>query len=134
LALLEIVRVLGERQCEGRKLKSIVVVSSAASVRGEKGVAAYAASKGAVNGAVRTLAAELAPEVRVNAVLPGLVRTPMTDHTVKEDGEFDRLARRYPLGLGSAEQVGAVVRELLSPGSRWVTGGCWAVDGGLTAS
>ena len=115
------------------RLRSIVFISSAASVRGEKAASAYCASKGALDAMVRALAAELAPAVRVNAVLPGLMDTRMSRGTMEHPGFADMLAARYPLGLGDVRDAGAAVRLLLSDSCRWVTGASFVVDGGRTA-
>lgn len=111
-------------------LRSVVFVSSVASLRGEKGAAIYAASKGAINAFVRSLAAELAPHVRVNAVLPGLVRTAMAAGTIESGAFEERILPKYPLGIGEPGDVVAVARELLSERTRQVTGAQWIADGG----
>lgn len=116
----------------GGALKDVVLVSSAASLCGEKGVAVYSATKGALNALTKTLAAELAPQTRVNAVLPGLTATPMARETLAAPGAEDLVARLYPLGVGQPEDVAAAVVFLTSDESRWLTGQCMVVDGGRT--
>lgn len=111
----------------------IINVSSAAALRGNKGQAAYAASKAGVIGMTRVLARELATRnVTVNAVLPGFVETVMTDPVV---GEMrDLFIQATPAGrFGTPEEVAAVVEFLARPEASYVTGAIISVDGGLTA-
>ena len=70
---------VSKKKVNGSALNSIVFVSSNISNRGAKAMAAYGASKGAVDSLMRCLAVELAPKVRVNSVLPGAVHTEMTE-------------------------------------------------------
>ena len=111
---------------------SIVAVSSLAGCEGELCQTAYAASKAAVNAAMRPLAIELAPKnIRINAVLPGMVRTHMLNESVKE-GTFDinGLGTKYILGIAEPEQIAAPIAFLLSDMSSFITGRCMYVDGG----
>lgn len=116
---------------------SCVLVSSLACHEGEKGNAAYAASKGALEGMLRTAAAELADRgVRVNAVAPGVVETDLARAAWMDGADPARIAARratYPLGFGRPEQVADVVDFFLGPASSWVTGQCLVVDGGRSA-
>jgi NAD(P)-dependent dehydrogenase (short-subunit alcohol dehydrogenase family) len=114
---------------------SIVWLASAAASIGNAGETAYAASKGALISACRSMAAELAPRrIRVNAIAPGVVETPMSkqwlDQMTPEQRESVRA--RHLLGFGSAEDVAAAITFLVSDDSRWITGTCLTVDGGLT--
>lgn len=115
---------------------SVVLLSSAVGAVGQKGVSAYSASKGAVISLTKSLALELADEdIRVNCVLPGVVRTPMTAGLAESIGEdsFAEVAAMHPLGLGEPEDVAAPISFLLGTGARWITGAAIAVDGGYTA-
>ena len=115
---------------------SVVLLSSAVGVVGQKGVSAYSASKGAVISLAKSLALELASEdIRVNCVCPGVVRTPMTDALAESIGEdaFDQVEAMHPLGLGHPDDVAEPISFLLGTGSRWITGASLAVDGGYTA-
>lgn len=112
---------------------SIVFISSVSSVMGVQGTLLYASSKGAINSAVRVLASELAGQkVRVNAILPGIVRTEMLSGTNIDEETFTKQEAQYPLGLGTPEDVGHAVLFHLSDASRWLTGQCMIIDGGMT--
>ena len=115
---------------------SIVLLSSAAGVVGQAGVAAYAASKGAIISLTRALAVELAGEhIRVNCVAPGVVTTEMGQGLLGllTAEQCAALESMHLLGLGSARDVACSIAFLLSGASRWITGSVLAVDGGYTA-
>ena len=109
---------------------SIICVSSVAAMRGH-GRTAYAAAKAGVIGFVRTCAAQLGPKgVRVNAIAPGQVWTPMVEDVGPELREKRRKAN--PLGVeGEGWDVGWAAVYLASDEARWVTGQTLVVDGGL---
>lgn len=112
---------------------SVVFISSVSSLMGVKGTLLYASSKGAINSAVRVLATELAGQkIRVNAILPGIVRTEMLSGTNISEEQFTKQEEQYPLGLGTPQDVGHAVLFHLSEASRWLTGQCMILDGGLT--
>jgi 2,5-dichloro-2,5-cyclohexadiene-1,4-diol dehydrogenase 1 len=117
---------------------SIVNTSSGLGVVGSSHVAAYAASKHAVCGLTRAAAIEGGPlGIRVNAVLPGVVRTPMHERVFSRP-EFaeaiEQRRRSTPIGrFGESEEIGYLARWLLSDESTFVTGALYAVDGGYTA-
>lgn len=111
---------------------SIVNVSSVVGVRGFKGVAAYSATKAALDGFTRSLSKELGSVgVRVNAVAPGFMETDMTSELTPQ--QKARIVRQTPLGrLGNVDDVSSVVSFLLSDASAFMTGQTFVVDGGLT--
>lgn len=116
---------------------SIVVLSSVAGLRGAPGASAYAAAKGALLALVKSLAGELgARGVRVNAVVPGVVNTAMTEQffATLPPAQKEAIVRQHPLGLGRPEDVAAAIAFLLSDDARWITGTELVVDGGLCAS
>ncbi len=130
----EIIRLLVRKKLNEKHLRSIVIVSSTASQFGARGFSLYCASKGALDSFMRALAVELAPAVRVNSVLPGAVRTAMTEEMLKQPGLIERLEADYPLGLGKPSDVASAVEFLLSDASRWITGQQLVVDGGRTVN
>jgi NAD(P)-dependent dehydrogenase (short-subunit alcohol dehydrogenase family) len=112
---------------------SIVNLSSVYGEVGYPGTAPYAASKGAVSQLTRQLAADLGPRgIRVNAVAPGVIRTPMTQERLDNNTEYRHaMVDNTPLRLiGTAEQVAAVILFLCSPDAAYVSGQVIAVDGG----
>jgi NAD(P)-dependent dehydrogenase (short-subunit alcohol dehydrogenase family) len=93
------------------------------------GSEAYSAAKAALTSLTGNLAASLAPDVRVNAVAPGTVRTRVWDAQV---GGADRLEQLYPLGrVGEPEDIAAAIAFLASSDAAWITGQTLPVDGGL---
>ena len=110
---------------------AITCVSSVAALRGA-GRTAYAAAKAGVLGFVVSVAIQLAPKaIRVNAIAPGTVWTPMVEDLGSEMRE--RRRRAIPLGVeGTAWDVGWAAVYLASTEARWVTGHTLVVDGGLT--
>jgi 3-oxoacyl-[acyl-carrier protein] reductase len=111
---------------------SIVNISSVVGLRGYRGMAVYAATKGGIDAMTRALARELGSwGIRVNSVAPGYLRTEMSE-TLKDE-QLKKILRRTPLGrLGVPEDVVGPVKFLLSDQSAFVTGQLLVVDGGIT--
>jgi NAD(P)-dependent dehydrogenase (short-subunit alcohol dehydrogenase family) len=119
---------------------AIVNTASAAGLVGTPGVAHYAASKFGVLGLTKSAALEYAPlGIRINAVAPGTIKTPMGDHFAEErraDPFADAIVRQqHPLaqGIGRADQVADAILYLASDRAAFATGSTLIVDGGFTA-
>lgn len=132
LSAAQIVSALVKKANNDKQLQNVVFVSSTASKFGAKAFSIYSASKGALDSMMRSLAVELAPQVRVNSVLPGGIGTQMTDRMLSDAELKERMERDYPLGLGQAEDVAGLVRFLVSDEARWITGQQFVIDGGRT--
>jgi NAD(P)-dependent dehydrogenase (short-subunit alcohol dehydrogenase family) len=134
IAAQQIIATLIKRRINGAHLRSVVVISSIWSRFGARGHSLYCASKAALDGMVRAFAVELAPDVRVNSVLPGAVRTPMAEAALADREISEGLQRDYPLGVGLPTDVAAAVEFLMSDEARWITGQEFVVDGGRTVN
>ena len=112
---------------------SIVCIASASGVIGQQGQVAYNVSKHAVIGLVRCMALDHAAEgIRVNAVCPGTMRTPMLDALSAE--QLAALEAMHPLGrIGDPAEIAQAVLHLAGDESSFTTGAVFLVDGGLTA-
>jgi 3-oxoacyl-[acyl-carrier protein] reductase len=113
---------------------SFTVISSVDSTAPVPGLAHYCASKAGVEALVRSAALELGPTgVRCNAVLPGVVRTPLMEPMLARPGVADAFVAQTPLGrIADGADIASVVAFLASPGARWVTGVSLPVDGGMS--
>ncbi|MBU3750230.1 MAG: SDR family oxidoreductase [Mycobacterium sp.] len=112
---------------------SVVLFSTVAVGQGMPMHASVAAAKGAVEGLVRSLAAEWAPKVRVNAIAPALVDTPLVDRMLGTPEKREAMSARYPLKrVGTPSDAAALARFLLSPESGWITGQVLGLDGGMS--
>jgi len=120
---------------EGQTPAAIVNVSSAAGIRGVPNRLPYAASKYGVVGITQTMALELgALGVRVNAVVPGMIRTPMTAVMFQDPENVERIRAAHPVGReGQPEEGAAAIAFLLSDDASFITGVALPVDGGSTA-
>jgi len=130
LTTIRLVKALINPKVRAEGQVSFTAISSVAAIRGAKATSAYAASKAAVDGMVRALAVELAPEnVRVNSVAAGWVSTPMTAGAAVD---IASIKARHPLGIGRPEHVAHAVVFLTH--AEWVTGITLPVDGGYAAA
>ena len=130
-----LVKGLRQKGCR-RSEASVVLMASVMGVVGQPGVAAYAASKGAVIAFTKSAALELAPEhIRVNCIVAGYLKTPMSDalKSALTEEQFATIERMHPLGIGSPSDVANAAAFLLADTGRWITGTGMVVDGGYTA-
>ena len=112
---------------------AIVNISSGAGTRGSPYTGPYAAAKAGMNNLTQTLALELAPNIRVNAVAPGPVTTEAFDEVLNTADKLDEIAAGVPLGrLGVPDDIAAAVVYLASDAASWVTGQLHLVAGGRT--
>ena len=111
---------LMKRKVAGATMKSIVFISSIASMQG------------ILNAFARASAVELAPKVRINTVCPAAVHTEMADDVFNDPVAVAAMNHRHPLGTGIPSDVAGVVAFLLSDAARWITGSQVMVDGGAS--
>ncbi|MBQ9312828.1 MAG: SDR family oxidoreductase [Bacteroidales bacterium] len=128
-SIIALSKVLTSKKIHADNLQGMVLISSVSAIMGTKGYTTYSAVKAGMLGLMKSLAVELAPKVRVNAIMPGGVRTKTTNflYELQENSN-----PRYLLGDGKKEDIANMVEFLLSDKSRWITGQEFVVDGGLT--
>jgi len=118
-----------------RNGSSMVMLSSAAAMRGAAAATAYSAAKGALLSLSRSLAVELASQhVRVNALVAGVVKTAMSDKFLAtlQPEHVEAIRKSHLLGFGEPDDVAAAACFLISSEARWITGVELVVDGGFT--
>ena len=112
---------------------SVVLYSTVAVKVGMPFHASVAASKGALEGLSKSLAAELAPKTRVNVIAPSITNTPLADRFLNNEAKMEKSAQRHPLKrVGEASDIAAMTRFLLSEDSSWMTGQILGLDGGMS--
>jgi NAD(P)-dependent dehydrogenase (short-subunit alcohol dehydrogenase family) len=114
---------------------SAVFVSSVMGVLGQPGKIGYCSTKAAVLGMVKASALEFAKrKIRVNAVLPGVVNTPMTQNLFSQISaeNVEEIKAMHPLGIGEVNDVVPTIEFLISTNSRWITGQNFIIDGGYS--
>jgi NAD(P)-dependent dehydrogenase (short-subunit alcohol dehydrogenase family) len=113
---------------------AVVNVSSTLAERAIPGMAAYNSSKAALNQMTKSLALEWAPEIRVNAVMPAVVDTPIHESRGMTSGEVQEMGALHPLGrVGTPRDIAEMIVFLLSDRASWMTGAVLPVDGGMMA-
>jgi NAD(P)-dependent dehydrogenase (short-subunit alcohol dehydrogenase family) len=112
---------------------SIVLFSTVAVQTGFNFHSLISASKGAIEGLTKALAAELAPKIRVNCIAPSITQTPLASSLLNTEEKITANGQRHPLGrIGQAEDVASLAAFLLSDSSSWITGQIIHVDGGIS--
>ena len=113
---------------------SIVLMSTVAVQRGMPFHSSVSASKGAIEGLTKSLAAEYAPKIRVNAVAPSIVDTPLANRFLNNDLKIEKSAQKHPMKrVGNSADIAETINFLLSEKSSWMTGQIIGVDGGTSA-
>lgn len=112
---------------------SVVLFSTVAVATGMPFHASVASSKGAVEGLVKSLAAEWAPGIRVNAIAPSLTATPLAEKLISSPEKREAAGKRHPLQkIGEPDDIAAMAAFLLSPAASWMTGQILHIDGGMS--
>jgi len=124
-----LLQVLSSKKINGTALKNVLMISSISAKMGTRGYTVYGSLKSSMLGMMRSLAVELAPNTRVNAVLPGGIRTKTTNFIYEN---MDGPNPRYLLGDGKPIDIAKVIKFLLSDDANWMTGQEIIVDGGLS--
>jgi NAD(P)-dependent dehydrogenase (short-subunit alcohol dehydrogenase family) len=113
---------------------SIVLFSTVAVKVGMPFHASVASAKAAVEGLTRSLAAEFAPRIRVNAIAPSLTATPLAAPLLSSEDRQKASAERHPLKrIGTPQEIAGLAHYLMSPEGTWITGQVLCVDGGMSA-
>lgn len=112
---------------------AIVLFSTVAVDTGMPFHASISGAKAAVQGLTRSLAAELAPAIRVNAIAPSLVDTPLAEGLLNNEKKIEASNERHPLKrIGTVDDIASMARFLVSEESTWITGQILGVDGGMS--
>ena len=115
---------------------SLIYLSSVMGVLGQPGKIGYCATKAAILGFVKASALELAKrKIRVNAVLPGIVNTPLTQKLFDQldNDNITKIKDMHPLGIGEVQDIAPMILFLLSDHARWITGQGFIIDGGYSS-
>ena len=113
---------------------SIVLFSTVAVKTGMPFHASVASAKAAVEGLTRSLAAEFAPRIRVNAIAPSLTDTPLAKSLLSSEEKRKASADRHPLKrIGTPQEIARAAAHLLSDDGAWITGQVLPVDGGMSS-
>lgn len=112
---------------------SIVLFSTVAVNTGFPFHTLVACSKGAIQGMTTSLAAELAPKIRVNCIAPSITQTPLAQHILSTEEKVNVNAQRHPLKtIGQPEDIASMAAFLITDQSKWITGQVMHIDGGMS--
>ena len=112
---------------------SVVLFSSVAAQTGMPFHSSIAMSKAAVEGLTRSLAAELAPKIRVNCIAPSLTETPLAGRLINTPEKIEQSGKRHPLQrIGNTNDIASMAAFLLSDDSSWMSGQVLKIDGGMS--
>lgn len=114
---------------------SVVFLSSVMGVLGQPGKVGYCATKAAILGIVKSSALEFSKRgIRINAVLPGVVNTPMSSSLFSQltESQINEIIEMHPLGLGEPQDIVSLILFLISKNARWITGQNIIIDGGYS--
>lgn len=121
-------------QLKNAEAASIVLFSTVAVQTGFNFHSLVAASKGAIEGLTKALAAELAPKIRVNCIAPSITQTPLANQLLNTPEKVEANAQRHPLKkVGTATDIANAAAFLLTEKSAWVTGQIFHIDGGMSS-
>ena len=113
---------------------SIVMFSTVAVKMGMPFHSSVSSSKGAIEGLTRSLAAEFAPKIRVNAIAPSILDTPLAEKFLNSETKLENSRNRHPMKeIGSPKDISEVVKFLLEDNSKWMTGQIIPFDGGMSS-
>tara|TARA_R110000868_G_scaffold3259_9_gene21356 strand:+ start:11511 stop:12203 length:693 start_codon:yes stop_codon:yes gene_type:complete len=116
-----------------KKGSSMVFFSTVAVGIGMPFHSSIAAAKGAIEGFAKAMAAEYAPNIRINVIAPSLVATPLSERLLNNDKKMEMMSERHPLKrVGKPDDIANIALFLLSDKSTWMTGQIIRVDGGLS--
>ena len=112
---------------------SIVLFSTVAVTQGMPFHSSVSVSKGAIEGLTRSLAAEYAPAIRVNAIAPSLTETPLASALISNEKKKEASEARHPLKrIGKPEDIASLAVHLVSKNGNWISGQVIGVDGGMS--
>lgn len=111
---------------------SVVLISTVAVQTGMSFHSSVAMAKGAIEGLTRALAAEWAPTIRVNAIAPSLVESPLAQRFLSSEEKIEQMQNRHPMKrVGTTEDMAQAIEFLLGEKSSWMTGSVLEIDGGM---
>ncbi|MBT8327101.1 MAG: SDR family oxidoreductase [Bacteroidia bacterium] len=113
---------------------SVLLFSTVAVQKGMTFHSSISGAKGAVEGLARSLAAELAPTIRVNCIAPSLTDTPLASKLLRNEKQREGAENRHPLkSIGESEDIAQMAQFLVSDKAKWITGQIIGVDGGMSS-